>query len=86
MIPNRKIVGEILHDYGEIRQLLVLKEPAPLVQTTALGEFSINLAIKPWVAVKDYGRTPGEINPAVLQAFAERGIEIAVPVVRQIRS
>ena len=113
VIPNRKIVGEILHDYGEIRQLQlnvgvaygtdleaaiatirevleanprVLKEPAPLVQTTALGEFSINLAIKPWVAVKDYGRTPGEINPAVLQAFAERGIEIAVPVVRQIRS
>lgn len=113
VIPNRKIVGEILHNYGEIRQLQlnvgvaygtnleaavaavrevleanprVLKDPAPLVQATALGDFSINVAIRPWVGVKDYGRAPGEINPAVLQAFAERGIEIPLPIVRQIRA
>ncbi|HET7201748.1 MAG TPA: mechanosensitive ion channel family protein [Steroidobacteraceae bacterium] len=113
VIPNRKIVGEILHNYGEIRQLQlnvgvaygtnletavaavrevleanprVLKDPAPLVQAAALGDFSINIAIKPWVAVKDFGRAPGEINPDVLRVFAERGIEIPLPTVRQIRT
>jgi len=113
VIPNRKIVGEILHNYGEVRQLQlnvgvaygtnlevavaavrevleanprVLKDPAPLVQATALGDFSVNIAIRPWVAVTDFGRTPGEINPAVLRAFAERGIEIPLPTVRQIRT
>ncbi len=113
VIPNRKIVGEILHNYGEVRQLQlnvgvaygtnldaaiaairevleanprVLKDPPPLVQASTLGDFSVNIAIKPWVAVKDFGRTPGEINPAVLRAFAERGIEIPFPTVRQLRT
>ena len=111
VIPNRKIAGEILHNYGEVRQLdlgvgvayatdidaavaavnevlaanpRVLKEPVPLVQAARLGEFAIGIAIKPWVAVKDYGAAPGEINPAVVRAFRERGITIPVPVVRAI--
>ncbi|HET9694710.1 MAG TPA: mechanosensitive ion channel family protein [Steroidobacteraceae bacterium] len=113
VIPNRKIVGEILHNYGEVRQLnltvgvaygtdlaaavdavrevleanpRVLKEPPPLVQANALGDFAVTIAIKPWVAVKDFGRAPGEINPAVLQVFAERGIEIPLLTVRQVRA
>jgi small conductance mechanosensitive channel len=111
VIPNRKIVGEILHNYGEIRQLnlsvgvaygtdletavaairevlaanvRVLRDPVPVVQATALGDFAINIAIRPWVAVKDFGPAPGEINPAVLRAFDERSIEIPLPTVRQI--
>jgi small conductance mechanosensitive channel len=106
VIPNRKIVGEVLHNYGEIRQLdlrvgvayrtnleqavatirnvleanpRVLKEPAPVVQAISLGDYSIRIAIRPWVAVKDFGATPGEINPAVVRAFEQQGIEIPVP-------
>jgi small conductance mechanosensitive channel len=113
VIPNRKIVGEILHNYGEIRQLnlgvgvaygtdleaaigairavlaenpRVLDQPVPVVQTNALADFAINIAIKPWVAVKDYGAAQGEINAAVVRTFAERGIEIPFPIVRQIRT
>jgi small conductance mechanosensitive channel len=111
VIPNRKIAGEILHNYGELRQLdlgvnvayatdlnaavaairgvlaanpRVLKDPAPLVQASVLGDFAITLAIKPWVAVKDFGAAPGELNPAILKALHETGVEIPVPIVRTI--
>jgi small conductance mechanosensitive channel len=106
VIPNRKIAGEILHNYGEIRQLSqtvvityesdveraitairevldsnsrVLQDPAPLVQAVSLGEFGVIIAIRPWAAVRDFGAMPGEITPAILQAFREQGITIATP-------
>jgi small conductance mechanosensitive channel len=111
VIPNRKIAGEILHNYGELRQLnlsvgvayatdldaavatirevlsanaRVLKDPAPVVQAAVLGEFAINLVIRPWVAVKDFGAAPGEINPEIVRAFRERGIEIPFPTMRTL--
>ena len=111
VVPNRKISGEILHNYGELRQLdlavnvaygtnlesavaairevllantRVLKDPAPLVQANLLGEYAVTIAIKPWVAVKDFGTTPGELNPAVLDALRMRGVEIPVPILRTI--
>ena len=113
VIPNRKIVGEILHNYGEVRQLdlsvgvaydtdldaavaavrevlaanpKVLAQPAPVVMANALGDFSINIAIRPWVAVADFRRVPGELTPAIVRIFAERGIEIPFPIVRQLRT
>jgi len=106
VIPNRKIAGEILHNYGEIRQLdlrvqvtydvdleaatatihellaanpRVLKDPAPIVQAAALGEFGIALAVRPWVAVQDFDAAVGEINPAIVAAFRARQVEIATP-------
>ena len=111
VIPNRKIAGEILHNYGELRQLnlsvgvayatdldaavaivreiltankRVLQEPAPVVQVTTLGDYAISIAIKPWVSVKDFGATPGEINPEIVRAFRERGIEIPFPTVHNV--
>ena len=113
VIPNRKIAGEILHNYGEIRQLdlnvgvayntdidaaiaairellaanpHVLKDPAPVVQATLLGDFAVNLSIKPWVSVKDFGGLAGEINPALLTVFRERGIEIPQPPSKSVRT
>ena len=106
VIPNRKIAGEILHNYGEIRQLnlrvlvtydvdlavatatvrellaanpRVLKDPAPVVQAATLAEFGIGLEVRPWVAVPDYDAAIGEINPALVEAFRARQIEIATP-------
>ena len=97
VIPNRKIVGEILHNYGEIRQLDLERAASPMRPTsrrpsprsarcspriraccrtrrrscrpTPLGEYAIRIAIRPWVAVKDFGAAPGEINPAIVRAF-----------------
>ena len=73
VVPNRKIVGEILHNYGTIGQheltvsvayqtdlndalalvravldanAKVLKEPAPIVGVSLLGDSSMNIAVK----------------------------------------
>jgi len=111
VIPNRKIVGEILHNYGTIRQLdlavavayttavndalavvreilaanpRILKEPAPLVGVTLLGDSSVTIAVKPWVSVNDFVPAGPEINQAILERFRARQIEIPFPQ-REIR-
>jgi small conductance mechanosensitive channel len=111
VIPNRKIVGEILHNYGNIRQLdvvvgvaystdlnaalaavndvlkvnkRVLQDPAPVVRVRVLADSSINLEVKPWVNVPDYGPAGGEINKAVVEEFRVRKISIPFPQ-REIR-
>jgi small conductance mechanosensitive channel len=111
VIPNRKIAGEILHNYGELRQLdlrvgvaygtnleaavaairdvlaanaRVLKDPPPVVQAAVLGDFAITLTIRPWVAVRDFVAAPGELNPAIVRALRQLGVEIPVPLVKTI--
>jgi len=106
VIPNRKVVGEILHNYGRIRQLdvavgvaydtdlnsalaaiqeilrsnpRVLKDPAPFIQTTQLGNSAVVVAVKPWVSVADFGDATGEINKAIVETFRGRGIVIPYP-------
>lgn len=111
VIPNRKIVGEILHNFGTIRQVdivvgvaydtdinyavaaigevlkanpHVLPDPVPVVQTVSLGESAVNVAVRPWVSVKDYRVATGELNKAVLEMFRSRGIVIPFPQ-REVR-
>jgi small conductance mechanosensitive channel len=111
IIPNRKIVGEILHNYGQIRQLdvvvgvayntdlnqalaavnaallqnpRILKDPAPVVRVRMLADSSINLEVKPWVKVPDFGAAGGEVNKAVVEEFRARGISIPFPQ-REVR-
>jgi small conductance mechanosensitive channel len=111
VIPNRKIVGEILHNYGKIRQLdvtvgvaydtelnqaltviqevlrentRVLHDMTPVIGVRLLADSSINIAVKPWVAVQDYGPAGGDINKSILEAFREHGIVIPYPQ-REVR-
>jgi small conductance mechanosensitive channel len=111
IIPNRKIVGEILHNFGDIRQLditvgvaydtdldqaiaairevldanpSVLKDPKSLVKVAQLADSSVNIAVKPWVKVADYGRAPGEINKSIHETFRGRGIVMPFPQ-REVR-
>jgi small conductance mechanosensitive channel len=106
VIPNRKIVGEILHNYGTVRQLdlsvgvaygtnlseamliisqilktnaRVLKEISPVVGISSLEGSSINIAVKPWVGVADFGPAGAEIYQTIVVEFSERKIEIPVP-------
>lgn len=106
VIPNRKIAGEILHNFGRIRQLdirvgvayqtdlaaafaaidavlkrnpTVLQDPVPIVQTARLNEWSVDIEVKPWVAVTDYVRATGEVNRDVLAALRKQDISIPVP-------
>ena len=111
VIPNRKVVGEILHNYGTIRQLdlsvgvaygtdlnqavgivrsilgqnsRVLKDPAPFVGVSMLADCSINIAIRPWSAVADFGVTQTEVNQAVAEQFRAAKISIPFPQ-REVR-
>jgi len=111
VIPNRKIVGEILHNYGKIRQLdirvgvaydtdlntaiaaigeilqnnpRVLNEPKAGIGVSVLADSSINISVKPWVNVADYGPAGGEINKAIVETFRGRNIVIPFPQ-REIR-
>ena len=105
------IVGEVLHNYGRIRQLdvtasvsydtdvaralsivrealeangKVLKDPAPVVRVVRMGECSVDIAIKPWVAVSDYGPAFGEVTQTVLEQFRRHGVQIPFPQ-REVR-
>jgi small conductance mechanosensitive channel len=104
VVPNRKIVGEILHNFGSVRQLnlsvgvaygtdlnqavgivrsvlaqnpRVLKDPAPFVGVSMLADSSINIAIRPWTAVSDFGNAQTEVNQAVAEQL--RAAKISIP-------
>jgi small conductance mechanosensitive channel len=111
VVPNRKVVGEILHNYGRIRQVevsvgvayesdigavtdlirsvlqanpRVLREPEPIVQPVQLGDSSVSIAVRPWVAVEDQVQASGEIHAGVLAALRARGVVMPVPQ-REVR-
>ena len=106
VVPNRKIVGEILHNYGNIRQVTItvgvsydtnlnkalatvseilqnnpriLKDPAAGIGVSVLADSSIQLAVKPWTKVADYGTAVSEINMSIVEAFRNRNIVIPFP-------
>ncbi len=111
VVPNRKIIGEVLHNYGSIRQLdlsvgvaystdlnqalnavnallaripAVLKDPAPVVGVASFGDSAVNIAIKPWTKVGDFGSAGADINKALAEEFRRQGIEMPFPQ-REIR-
>jgi len=106
VVPNRKVVGEILHNYARIRQCeitvgvaydadlpgalsvirelvqanpRVLADPAPLVQIATLADSTVQISVKPWVAIGDYGVTAGELNLSIVEELRRRGISIPLP-------
>src|SRR5712671_5696240 len=106
IVPNRKVVGEILHNYGKIRQSeiqvgvayesnlsvalgairdlvranpRVLADPAPVIQVVTLADSAVQIAIKPWVAVADFGAVAGELNLSLVEELRRRGIGIPYP-------
>jgi small conductance mechanosensitive channel len=111
VIPNRKIVGEVLHNYGDIRQLdlrvgvaydtdlgsaisvvkdllagngRVLPDPPPAIQVASLADSSIEIAVRPWVNVPDFGAARGELNRAIVESFRNKSIVIPFPQ-REVR-
>ena len=111
IVPNRKVVGEILHNYGQIRQTelqvavayaadltlvleviqtlvranaRVLAEPAPVIGVASLGDSAVQIAVKPWVRISDFGAVGGELNLAIVEALRERGVSIPYPQ-REVR-
>jgi small conductance mechanosensitive channel len=104
-VPNRKIVGEILHNFGQIRQLSVLvtvahsedvagalgaahevlarttralKDPAPLVGVSGLGENGIRITVAPWVKGADVSAVEAELYLTIIEEFRSRAIDLGV--------
>jgi small conductance mechanosensitive channel len=111
VVPNRKVVGEILQNFGRIRQCeiqvgvafdsdlsavfgiirdlveaneRIIKDPKPVIQVVNLADSAIVIAVKPWVAVTDYGPVAGEINRSLVEELRKREISIPYPQ-REIR-
>jgi small conductance mechanosensitive channel len=111
VVPNRKVVGEILQNFGKVRQAeilvgiayesdlgaaldavrevvkanpRVLADPNPVVQVNMLADSAVQIAIRPWVAVSDFGVVAGELNLSVAEHLRERGIAIPYPQ-REVR-
>ncbi|TAL02940.1 MAG: mechanosensitive ion channel family protein [Rhodospirillaceae bacterium] len=107
VIPNRKIVGEILHNYGRVRQLevvvtvaydadlngalsalsgvlrdssLTLDDPAPVIAVSMLRPSAIDIAVKPWVSVADYGTAGSEVRKAIVEKFRSQNIANPIPL------
>ena len=49
-----------------------------------LADSSVNIAVKPWVAVEDFGVAASEINLSILATFRDAGIVIPFPQ-REVR-
>jgi small conductance mechanosensitive channel len=62
----------------------VLKDPAPLVQASVLADSAVQICMKPWVAVTDFGAIAGELNLAVVEELRKHGIGIPYPQ-REVR-
>ncbi|MBM4006018.1 MAG: mechanosensitive ion channel [Planctomycetes bacterium] len=111
IIPNRKIVGEILHNYGTLRQLnlsvgvahdtdighalrvidevlgsnpRIMRDPAPVVRVTNLGDASVTIAVCPWTQVAEAGVASSEVLRAILEQFRTASVKILLPQ-REVR-
>jgi len=57
----------------------VLKEPAPTVAVLALGDSSVNFAVRPWVKPADYWDVYFDVTARVKLALDANGITIPFP-------
>lgn len=57
----------------------VLKSPAPFVALNSLGDSSVNLLARAWVASGDYWDLFFDMNERVYKRFAEVGLNIPFP-------
>ena len=61
------------------KNVRVLKDPAPLVGVTTLADSSMNLSVKPWVALPDYAPAQAELYQSIVEEFRARRVEIPLP-------
>jgi small conductance mechanosensitive channel len=73
------LIDEVLRNNSRI-----LPDPAPIVRTMQLGDWSVIIGVKPWVQVQDFGPATGEVTRAILELFRTRGIVMPVPQ-REVR-
>jgi small conductance mechanosensitive channel len=70
----RELLMEIMQ--GESR---IFAEPAPVVMVAELGESSVGLTVRPWVASSDYWAVRSHLLETIKSRFDEAGISIPFP-------
>jgi small conductance mechanosensitive channel len=97
--PTRKVVFDVGVDYEadlqKVREVLlaladdprVLKEPAPVVVVTTLGESSITMSLRVWVNTPDYWDVLFMLNEHSRDRLKAEGVDIPFPqrVVRVVQ-
>jgi small conductance mechanosensitive channel len=63
----------------------ILKEPAPIVALSELGDSSLNFVVRPWCNAEDYWAVYFDITEQVKEALDTAGIEIPYPHQVEIR-
>jgi small conductance mechanosensitive channel len=57
----------------------VLKDPAPTIEVTELGDSSVNFVVRPWVNTPDYWSVYFDVTRAIKEEFDKAGISIPFP-------
>ena len=57
----------------------VLKDPAPAVAFTSLGDSAVSIVLRAWTNNGDYWDVMGDMTKGVVEAFNKEGIEIPFP-------
>ncbi len=70
----KETLNEILISDGRI-----LKDPAPTVAVSELGDSSVNFAVRPWVKSGDYWNVYFDLLEKIKLTFDEKGIGIPYP-------
>ena len=97
--PTRKVVFDVGVDYDadlqKVREVLlaladdprVLKEPAPVVVVTALGDSAITVSLRVWINTPDYWDVLFMFNEHSRDRLRATGIDIPFPqrVVRVVQ-
>nr|WP_320116606.1 mechanosensitive ion channel domain-containing protein [uncultured Desulfuromonas sp.] len=74
LLKAKKILQEILESDTRI-----LKDPAPVIAVSELGDSSVNFVVRPWAATKDYWDLYFYLMETVKIRFDEEGISIPYP-------
>lgn len=57
----------------------ILKDPAPVVAVSELGDSSVNFVVRPWVKAGDYWNVFFEVTETIKKKLDENGISIPFP-------
>ena len=69
-----RVLLEILVEHPK-----VLEEPVPAVRLHELGEYSMEIVVRPWVVTADYWDVYWDVTRAVKRRFDAEGISIPLP-------
>ena len=70
----KKIMADIISADG-----LILKDPAPTIAVSELGESSVKFVVRPWVKTEDYWNVYFDLTEKIKIAFDKEGISIPYP-------